>query len=112
MGLRRRLSVYGLTTSIVAATFAAGTALPAIAAPIAAPSLVDDGIYPGAAQILAEQNVKLVSGDGHILLADCTTPPENNIGLLKVYTTDEAIGADGIGRVCFKVTAGSGWLSL
>ncbi|WP_144126958.1 trypsin-like serine protease [Catellatospora sichuanensis] len=112
MSLRRRLLAYGLTASTIAATFAAGTALPAHAEPIAAPSLVDDGVYPGAAQILAEQNVMLVSGDGHILLADCATPPENNIGLLKVYTTDEGIGADGIGRVCFKVTAGAGWLSL
>jgi hypothetical protein len=66
----------------------------------------------GAAQILAQQNVRLVSGDGHILLTDCATPPVGDIGLVKVYTTDEQIGADGIGRVCFKVTAPSGLLNL
>lgn len=75
-------------------------------------SIVEDYAYPNAAEILATQNVKLISGDGHIVLVDCTTPPAGDIGLLKVYTTDEAIGADGIGRVCFKVTAPSGWLNL
>ncbi|WP_233512241.1 hypothetical protein [Micromonospora deserti] len=78
----------------------------------APPSIVEDFSYPGAAQILAQQNVKLISGDGHILLADCATPPEGDIGLLKVWTTDEQIGADGIGRVCFKVTARTGLLNL
>jgi hypothetical protein len=75
-------------------------------------SIVEDFRYPSAAQILATQNVNLLSGDGHILLADCATPPQGDIGLLKVFTTDETIGADGIGRVCFRVTASSGWLSL
>lgn len=78
----------------------------------APPSIVEDFSYPGAAQILAQQNVRLLSGDGHILLADCATPPQGDIGLLKVYTTDEQIGADGIGRVCFRVTAPTGLLNL
>ncbi|MEV5495151.1 FG-GAP-like repeat-containing protein [Nonomuraea fuscirosea] len=87
---------------------------PAGASAISPPSLVDNGVhpYPGAAEILAAQNVRLISGDGHILLADCTTPPQGDIGLLKIWTTDEAIGADGFGRVCFKVTAPSGVLNL
>jgi hypothetical protein len=68
--------------------------------------------YPGAADILATANVRLGTGDGHIVFADCATPPVGDIGLLKVYTTDETIGPDGIGRVCFKVTATSGWLNL
>nr|SBP01140.1 putative secreted protein [Nonomuraea gerenzanensis] len=73
---------------------------------------MDDGVhpYPGAAEILAAQNVRLISGDGHILLADCATPPQGDLGLLKIWTTDEAIGADGIGRVCFRVTASAGVL--
>ncbi|WP_246157409.1 trypsin-like serine protease [Catellatospora sichuanensis] len=83
---------------------------PAHADPAA--SLVEDGVYPGAAAILAEQNVRLLSGDGHIVIADCATPPSGDFGVLKVYTTDETIGADGIGRVCFKVTAAAGWLNL
>ncbi|KAB1155637.1 hypothetical protein ACLQ20_00300 [Micromonospora sp. DT46] len=75
-------------------------------------SIVEDFKYPNAAEILATQNVKLIRGDGHILLVDCATPPVGDIGLLKVRTTDEQIGADGIGRVCFKVTSPSGWLEL
>ncbi|WP_186316155.1 trypsin-like serine protease [Catellatospora sichuanensis] len=92
----------------------AGGAVPAGAVPVGLPSLVDDGVYPypDAAQILAEQNVRLISGDGHIVLADCATPPVGNIGLLKVWTTDELIGPDGVGRVCFKVNAPSGVLNL
>ncbi|WP_222106386.1 NPCBM/NEW2 domain-containing protein [Catellatospora sichuanensis] len=91
-----------------------GVSAPAGAVPVALPSLVDDGVYPypDAAQILAEQNVRLISGDGHIVLADCATPPVGNIGLLKVWTTDELIGPDGVGRVCFKVNAPSGVLNL
>ncbi|MFF0250794.1 S1 family peptidase [Streptosporangium sandarakinum] len=75
-------------------------------------SIVEDYSYPAAAEILATQNVRLISGDGHILLVDCATAPQGDIGLLKVYTTEEPIGADGIGRVCFKVSAPSGWLNL
>jgi hypothetical protein len=75
-------------------------------------STVESFAYPGAAEILATANVRLGSGDGHIVFADCATPPTGDIGLLKVFTTDETIGPDGIGRVCFKVTAASGWLNL
>jgi hypothetical protein len=91
----------------------AGASMPSGAvADEAPPSTVEDFAYPGAAQILAEQNVRLIGGDGHVLLVDCATPPQGDIGLLKVFTTDEEIGADGIGRVCFKVTASTGVLSL
>ncbi|WP_186316154.1 LamG domain-containing protein [Catellatospora sichuanensis] len=91
---------------------ALGLSAPASADPIAIPSLVGDGVYPGAAQILEEQNVRLIAGDGHVLLVDCATPPQGDIGLLKIWTTDETIGTSGIGLVCFKVTADAGWLSL
>jgi hypothetical protein len=98
----------GLATS-------ASQAMPgAVATPGAdAPTSAVEGFaYPGAAEILATANVRLLSGDGHILFVDCATPPTGDIGLLKVFTTDETIGPDGIGRVCFKVTATSGWLNL
>ena len=109
MGLNGRPA---MTILAVTAAVVFGAAVPAGADPIAVQSLVDDGAYPGAAQILAEQNVELLAGDGHILLVDCATAPTGDIGVLKVYTTDGTIGADGIGRVCFKVTAAAGWLSL
>jgi hypothetical protein len=74
-------------------------------------SIVEDGSYPNAAAIEASQHIKLISGDGHILLADCATPPVNDIGVIKVWTTDQ-IGPDGQGLICFKVTASTGLLNL
>lgn len=74
-------------------------------------SVVEDFSYPGAAAILSDFNVKLISGDGHILFADCATTPVDNIGVIKVWTTEQ-VGADGAGLVCFKVTAPSGRLDL
>ncbi|MDH6120015.1 hypothetical protein [Kitasatospora sp. GAS204B] len=41
--------------------------------PATPPSAVEDFSYPGAAQILASQNITLKSGDGHILLTDCAS---------------------------------------
>lgn len=35
------------------------------------PSTVEDFSYPNADQIFAERGIRLVSGDGHILLVDC-----------------------------------------
>lgn len=83
----------------------------AAAAEGAPPSVVEDFSYPLAAQILTRYNVRLISGDGGILFADCATPPTGDIGLIKVYTT-EAIGADGLGRVCFEVARPSGHIEL
>ncbi|BFU45357.1 hypothetical protein [Krasilnikovia sp. MM14-A1004] len=105
----------GVSAAVVAAVGGGAVALSPAAARADAQEqfpLVEDYSYPNAAAILEQQNVKLISGDGRILIADCATPPANNIGLLKVYTTDERIGADGIGRVCFKVTGPRGVLNL
>jgi hypothetical protein len=104
----------GLAAGLAALT---GTALAVVAGQPASadtppPSIVEDYSYPGAAKILAEQNVKLISGDGHILLADCATAPVGNVGLLKVFTEDETIGSGGLGRVCFKITGTTGYLAL
>jgi hypothetical protein len=74
-------------------------------------SIVEDYSYPGAAAILEAQHVKLISGDGHILLTDCATPPAGDIGLIKVHTTEE-IGPDNQGLICFKVTHATGRLDL
>jgi len=75
------------------------------------PSLVEDFGYPDADRILATYGVKLVSGDGHILFADCSTPPVGSIGLMEVRTTDP-LGTGGEGLICFKVTGVTGHLSL
>src|SRR5687768_12641071 len=57
------------------------------------PAAVEDGVYPGAAAILEEHNVRVIAGDGHILFADCALPPVGNVGVMKVRTTEE-IGPD------------------
>jgi len=78
---------------------------------LGADSIVETFAYPGAAEILESINIRLISGDGHILLADCATAPVDDIGVIKVYTTEQ-IGPGGSGRVCFKVTGPSGRLDL
>ena len=108
----KRLVVPVAAAGVVLAGLTGGAAAYAGAQAEEPSSIVEDYSYPGADQILATQNVRLVSGDGHIVLADCATPPAGDIGLIKVFTTDETIGADGIGRVCFKVIGSKGLLNL
>ncbi|MET7819132.1 hypothetical protein OHQ88_29470 [Micromonospora zamorensis] len=113
MRVLSKAAVVGVVGAAVAATFA-GVAL---AANDDSPtdtnggSIVEDFKYPGAAAILAAQNIELISGDGHIVLADCGTPVSNNIGVIKVWTT-EPIGQASDGLVCFKALAATGRLDL
>jgi hypothetical protein len=74
-------------------------------------SIMERFSYPGAADILERLQVRLISGDGHILLADCDTPPVDNVGVIQVWTT-EPIGPDAAGEICFKVTGLVGRLDL
>jgi hypothetical protein len=62
---------------------------------------VEDYNYPNADEILAEKNIVLKRGDGHIVLADCAS----ETGLLEVW-------ARSTDKICFKVTGNSGWLTL
>lgn len=71
---------------------------------------MEDFSYPNAAKILADKNVKLISGDGHIEIADCDSAPDGNIGLIMVYTSDPAINKTGV--VCFKVSGKTGLLTM
>ncbi|MFD6077581.1 hypothetical protein ACFWG5_18585 [Streptomyces hydrogenans] len=57
--------------------------------------------YPNADKILAEKNIVLKRGDGHIVLADCA----GETGLLEVWARSKE-------KICFKVTGNSGWLTL
>ena len=104
----------------VAATVAAGLATAgmwtasAASEPVQAdedtqPSVVEDYSYPGAAAIQANYGVTLISGDGHIIFADCATPPVDNVGVLQVRTT-ESIGTNHL--ICFKILAPTGHLEL
>lgn len=62
---------------------------------------VEDFGYPDADRILADKNIVLKRGDGHITLADCSS----GTGLLEVWARDKA-------KICFKVTGVSGWLTM
>lgn len=84
----------------------AGTAGTADAATLVAEEApgyaVEDFNYPGADKILAEQNIVLKRGDGHITLADC----ESGTGQLELLARDRA------DKICFNTTGNEGWLTL
>ncbi|MFG3230038.1 hypothetical protein ACGF07_35360 [Kitasatospora sp. NPDC048194] len=75
-------------------------------APVAAtdpslpPAAIEDFSYPGAAEIQQERNIKLIKGDGRLMLADCdpATPQ------IKVLSRN--------GDVCFRATGPGGYLTL
>ncbi|WUX71872.1 hypothetical protein OG627_11470 [Streptomyces sp. NBC_01429] len=62
---------------------------------------VEDFSYPGADKILAERNILLKRGDGHITLADCAS----GTGLLEIWARSKE-------KICFQVVGNSGWLTL
>ncbi|MCG3750252.1 hypothetical protein [Amycolatopsis sp. Poz14] len=80
-------------------------------APNEQPALVEDFSYPGAASIEANYHVNVISGDGHILFADCSAPPENNIGALQVRAQG-SVGMQLDGRICFKILATPGTIEV
>ncbi|MBC2866819.1 hypothetical protein [Streptomyces mexicanus] len=79
---------------------AADTAAPA--AQEAPGYAVEDFDYPQADKILAEQNIVLKRGDGHITLADCVT----GTGQLELLARDRA------DKICFDTVGNEGWLTL
>ncbi|GHC53868.1 secreted protein [Streptomyces cinnamoneus] len=66
------------------------------------PYAVEDFAYPNADAILKEKGIKLVQGDGHIMLADCAASTD-----IQVMTTQSKDF-----KYCFKVTGKSGYLAL
>lgn len=71
------------------------------------PVAVETFDYPGAADILATQGIKLKKGDGHVLLAECDAAPDQ----IKVMTVaDAAVGRKG--TYCFQANAKSGFVTL
>ncbi|MFE3497804.1 FG-GAP-like repeat-containing protein [Streptomyces sp. NPDC059175] len=71
------------------------------------PFAFEDGSYPNAAQILADKGIKLVRGDGNILLTDCD-PSAKQIRVLAVK--DESVNRQG--TYCFESRAVNGRLTL
>ncbi|WP_250028480.1 hypothetical protein [Paractinoplanes maris] len=65
-------------------------------------SLVEDFAYPGRDAILAEHNLKLISGDGNILFVDCDVAGD----VIKIESYDFA------DYVCFQLRGAHGYLKL
>lgn len=72
------------------------------------PSIVEDFSYPEAAQVLAQRGIAIVSGDGHMTLAQC-----GSIGLIEVRSTNATGDNDpDPGHFCFKVSGPTGSLTV
>ncbi|MEU3874976.1 MULTISPECIES: hypothetical protein [Streptomyces] len=67
------------------------------------PSAVEDFGYPGADKILREKGLKLIKGDGHIVLTECSSSWSMKVEANRDLNTVEH---------CFKVTGKKGYLSL
>ncbi|MFJ9952121.1 hypothetical protein [Kitasatospora sp. NPDC091207] len=81
-------------------TSAPASAAAASADPDLQPPAVEDFAYPGAAEILQERNIKIIRGNGFLLLADCNPAAQQ----IKVYTTN--------GDACFQATGPGGFLTM
>ncbi|MFI8089540.1 hypothetical protein ACIF9R_14660 [Streptomyces sp. NPDC086080] len=116
MTLRRRRNrlaarILGTAATGALAILAVTTGLPESPAQEASPGLVageapgyavEDYNYPGADKILAEKNLVLKRGDGHITLADCAA----GTGQLELLARDKG------DKICFDTVGDEGWLTL
>lgn len=71
------------------------------------PPAIEDYAYPNADQILRDKGIKLIKGDGHIVLSAC----DDSAQQIKVLTV-QGPSADPQGAYCFKALAKTGYLSL
>lgn len=62
---------------------------------------IEDFNYPNADKIKADKGITLKRGDGHIVLADCSSAT----GLLEVWSRNKE-------KICFRTTGTSGYLTL
>jgi hypothetical protein len=77
------------------------------------PSLVEDYTHPGAAAILAEHDLKLFKGDGHILFDSQRTLDDGQcpVGLIQVEKSTAGLPPFGY-YYCFKSIGTKGFLTL
>lgn len=87
--------VFGLSA------FAAADTAPPPADATAPPSAVEDFAYPGGSNLTG---IKLLRGDGHLLLADCAGATQ-----IQIWTR-AAVNRDN--KVCFTATTATGSLTL
>ncbi len=94
------LSLAATVTAAVAAVSLLFTPASPAAADDIPPVAVEDFAYPKADQIYADTGIKLTSGDGNILLADCGAT-----GLIEVWARD-------MPKFCFSVKGDSGRVAM
>ncbi|GAU65081.1 putative hypothetical protein [Streptomyces sp. NBRC 110611] len=68
------------------------------------PPAVEDFEYPGAEKIFKEKGLKLIKGDGHIILADCGANPDFDV--MSEGKNQQPV------NYCFKVIGKTGYLKL
>ncbi|MFK3731917.1 hypothetical protein ACI2LJ_16805 [Streptomyces sp. NPDC088090] len=68
------------------------------------PALVEDFNYPDAARILQETKLKLLRGDGHIVVATC----DASANQITIWSRT----SDAEDQYCFRATAATGFLTL
>ncbi|MET0521953.1 MAG: trypsin-like serine protease [Jiangellaceae bacterium] len=67
-------------------------------------STVEDFAYPDPDGSIARQNIKLIAGNGGLLLVDCAKPVTGAYGLIKVRSSNPDVGAGGL--ICFESVGG------
>ncbi|MFF4817142.1 hypothetical protein ACFY2K_21420 [Kitasatospora sp. NPDC001309] len=95
------IAVAAAATLVGATVFAAADTTPPPSDNSTAPSAVEDFSYPAAASIT---RVKLVRGDGHILLGDCAKPSQIQVWTRAPGNPDN--------KICFTATGATGSLVL
>lgn len=63
-------------------------------------SAVENFSYPNAAEILENQKIKVISGNGGLMLADCATPPTGAYGYIRVRSSNPDVGSGG--QICLR----------
>lgn len=102
---KKKFSRIGLAAALFVAVVAAGGAWASAAEPAEPaemPSIVEDYSYPGAEAIFEERGIKLYSGSGTIVLADCPGGVTNELIWVRTIS----------GYVCFEAKSNIGHLKL
>ncbi|MFE0737469.1 trypsin-like serine protease [Streptomyces sp. NPDC058855] len=103
-----RLAVATMAVAALSAPLAgSAVAVDTPTTPAETPFAFEDGAYPNAEQILAERGIKLIRGDGNVLLADCD-PNAKQIRVMAVK--DSSVNREG--TYCFVSRASTGLLTL
>ncbi|WP_316528075.1 hypothetical protein [Kitasatospora brasiliensis] len=95
------IAVLGLAAGVTVLASADTTPPPPTTGDNAAPPAVEDFNYPGANTI---SRIKLLRGDGHIMLADCAKPSQIQLWTRAPGNPDN--------KVCFTATSTTGQLTL